>query len=106
MEWSALVSDIAGSTAVVIANADDGSRLDYVFDSEIGFFQSFSWIDASGASNLRMMLSDSGSGHTGDVYFVRGGTSSAKHGKTRAMTLSLGIPFSSTTILVTATGMR
>ena len=48
MEWSALVSDIAGSTAVVIANADDGSRLDYVFDSEIGFFQSFTWKDASG----------------------------------------------------------
>ena len=73
MEWSAFVSDVAGSTAVVIANSDDGSRLDYVFDSEIGFFQSFTWKDASGTSNLRMMLSDSGSGHTGDVYFVRGG---------------------------------
>ena len=106
MEWSAFVSDVAGSTAVVIANSDDGSRLDYVFDSEIGFFQSFTWKDASGTSNLRMMLSDSGSGHTGDVYFVRGGTSSAKHGKTRAMTLSLGTLSSSATILVMGNGMR
>ena len=73
MEWSAFVSDVSGSVAVVIANSEDGSRLDYVFDSEIGFFQSFTWKDSAGVSNLRMMLSDSGSDHTGDVYFVRGG---------------------------------
>ena len=73
MEWSAFVSDVAGSTAIVIANSDDGSRLDYVFDNEVGFFQSFTWKDASGTSNLRMMLSDSGSGHTGDVYSLEGG---------------------------------
>lgn len=73
MEWDAFVSDISGSTAVIIATSSDGSRLDYVFDNEAGFFHSFTWKDPMGVTNLRMMLSDSGSGHTGDVYFVRGG---------------------------------
>ena len=73
MEWDAFVSDISGSTAVIIATSSDGSRLDYVFDNEAGFFYSFTWKDPMGVTNLRMMLSDSGSGHTGDVYFVRGG---------------------------------
>jgi len=73
MEWDAFVSDISGSTAVIIATSSDGSRLDYVFDNEAGFFHSFTWKDQMGVTNLRMMLSDSGSGHTGDVYFVRGG---------------------------------
>tara|TARA_B100001123_G_scaffold273960_1_gene304892 strand:+ start:4222 stop:5181 length:960 start_codon:yes stop_codon:yes gene_type:complete len=72
-EWSALVSDVAGSTAVIVATSSDGSRLDYVFNGEIGFFSSFIWKDHSGMDNLRMMLSDSGVYHSGDVYFVRGG---------------------------------
>ncbi|HJM24765.1 MAG TPA: hypothetical protein QF821_03870 [Candidatus Thalassarchaeaceae archaeon] len=73
MEWDAFVSDVSGSTAVIIASSSDGSRLDYVFDNEVGFFYSFTWKDPLGVTNLRMMLSDSGSGHTGDVHFVRGG---------------------------------
>ena len=72
-EWNAFVSDISGSSAVIIATSSDGSRLDYVFDREAGFFYSFTWKDEMGETNLRMMLSDSGSGHSGDVYFVRGG---------------------------------
>ena len=73
MEWDAFVSDVSGSMAVIIATSSNGSRLDYVFDNEAGFFYSFTWKDPMGVTNLRMMLSDSGSGHTGDVYFVRGG---------------------------------
>tara|TARA_B110000014_G_scaffold86325_1_gene59254 strand:- start:997 stop:1956 length:960 start_codon:yes stop_codon:yes gene_type:complete len=72
-EWDAFVSDISGSTAVIIASSSDGSRLDYVFDSEVGFFYSFTWKDELGGTKLRMMLSDRGTGHSGDVYFVRGG---------------------------------
>ena len=72
-EWDAFVSDISGSTAVIIATSSDGSRLDYVFDSEVGFFYSFTWKDELGGTKLRMMLSDRGTGHSGDVYFVRGG---------------------------------
>ena len=73
MEWNGFVSDISGSSAVIIATSSDGARLDYVFDREAGFFYSFTWKDEMGVTNLRMMLSDSGSGHSGDVYFVRGG---------------------------------
>ena len=56
-----------------MATSSDGSRLDYVFNSESGFFSSFIWKDNTGLELLRMMLSDSGTGHSGDVYFVRGG---------------------------------
>ena len=73
IEWEALVSMVSGNTAVIVATSSDGSRLDYVYDSEIGFFSSFIWKDQAGTDNLRMMLSDNGEGHTGDVYFVRGG---------------------------------
>jgi hypothetical protein len=44
-----------------------------VYDSGVGFFSSFIWTDASGTEQLRMMVANQGSGHTGDVYFVRGG---------------------------------
>ena len=72
-EWSAFVSGVSGSTAVIVATSSDGSRLDYVFNGEVGFFSSFIWKDQAGTDNLRMMLADTGVGHTGDVYFVRGG---------------------------------
>ena len=73
VEWEAIVSDLNGGIVTVFATSNDGSRLDYVFDSEAGFFSTFIWKDQSGIDNLRMMLSDRGEGHTGDVYFVRGG---------------------------------
>lgn len=73
IEWSAFVSDVSGSSAAIIANSADGSRIDYVFDSDVGFFQEFTWKDPAGVSNLRMRLSDSGSGHVGEAHFVRGG---------------------------------
>ncbi len=62
MEWDAFVSDVSGSMAVIIATSSDGSRLDYVFDNEAGFYYSFTWKDPMGVTNLRMMLSESGSG--------------------------------------------
>ena len=73
VEWSATVTGISGSSAIIVASSTDGSRLDYVYDSDVGFFSSFIWKDSSGAEQLRMMLSDRGDGHSGDVYFVRGG---------------------------------
>ncbi|MBF92196.1 MAG: hypothetical protein CMB78_00235 [Euryarchaeota archaeon] len=73
IEWQATVSDISGETAIIMASSSDGSRLDYVFNHERGFFSSFIWKDGTGLEQLRMMLSDSGTGHSGDVYFVRGG---------------------------------
>ena len=64
---------MSGSSSIIAATSVDDSRLDYVFDSEVGFFSSFIWKDSTGTEQLRMMLSDRGQGHTGDVYFVRGG---------------------------------
>ena len=72
-EWAASVTGVTGSTAIIAGAASDGSRIDYVYDSGVGFFSSFIWTDASGTVQLRMMMADQGSGHTGDVYFVRGG---------------------------------
>jgi hypothetical protein len=67
------VTGVTGSTAIIAGAASDGSRIDYVYDSGVGFFSSFIWTDTSGTEQLRMMVADQGSGHTGDVYFVRGG---------------------------------
>jgi len=72
-EWTASVTGVSGDSATIAASALDGSRLDYVYDGDVGFFSSFIWKDQTGAERLRMMLSDQGKGHTGDVYFVRGG---------------------------------
>ncbi len=72
-EWTASVTGVTGGTAIVAGAASDGSRLDYVYDSGFGYFSSFIWTDASGTEQLRMMVADQGSGHIGDVYFVRGG---------------------------------
>jgi hypothetical protein len=72
-EWAASVTGVTGSTAIIAGAASDGSRIDYVYDSGVGFFSSFIWTDPSGTEQLRMMVADQGSGHTGDVYFVRGG---------------------------------
>ena len=73
IEWSASVWGISGNSVTIGANADDGSHLEYVYDGDVGFFSTFVWTDASGVQQMRMMLADSGGGHSGDVYFVRGG---------------------------------
>jgi len=73
IEWSASVWSISGNSVTIGANADDGSHLEYVYNGDVDFFSTFVWTDASGVQQMRMMLADSGEGHSGDVYFVRGG---------------------------------
>nr|MCS5529416.1 hypothetical protein [Candidatus Poseidoniales archaeon] len=73
VEWSADVRGISGNYVTMGASSGDGSKLDYVYDSDVGFLSSFIWTDATGVEQMRMMLANSGDGHTGDVYFVRGG---------------------------------
>ncbi len=72
-DWTANVLDTTGNLAVISAQAADGARLDYIYDSEVGFFASFIWTDADGIVQLRMQLAAGGEDHTGTVYFVRGG---------------------------------
>ena len=42
-EWAASVTGVTGSTAIIAGAASDGSRIDYVYDSGVGFFSSFIW---------------------------------------------------------------
>ena len=60
------------------AHAADGARLDYTFNTDVGFFSSFIWTDSEGIEQLRMMLAtnghtEDGEGHDGEVFFIRGG---------------------------------
>jgi len=72
-DWNAVVSSVDSSIASIRATANDGSSIDYIFDGNIAFFSSFIWTDAEGVVQLKMKNADNGVGHTGDVYFVRGG---------------------------------
>ncbi|HJM18415.1 MAG TPA: hypothetical protein QF703_02670 [Candidatus Thalassarchaeaceae archaeon] len=71
-EWAASVTSV-GDEAIITASNLDGSRLDYVYDNDVRLFSTFIWTDSNGSEQLRMMLSDHGIGHTGEVHFVRGG---------------------------------
>ena len=73
IEWQASVIDLSGDYVTMSADSDEGGRIDYVFDRSANFFSSFIWKDSAGIEQMRMMLADNGEGHTGDVYFVRGG---------------------------------
>ena len=72
-DWNAVVSSIDSSMASIRATANDGSTIDYIFDGNLAFFSSFIWTDSEGVVQLKMKNADQGIGHTGDVYFVRGG---------------------------------
>lgn len=72
-DWTANVLDTTSNLAVISAQAADGARLDYTYDSEVGYFASFIWTDSDGIVQLRMQLAAGGEEHTGTVYFVRGG---------------------------------
>ena len=73
IDWTANIISISGGVAAISAISPEGSTLDYVYDSNSRFFKSFIWTDSSGVVQLRMMLADEGTSHSGDVYFVRGG---------------------------------
>ncbi|MBT3641272.1 MAG: hypothetical protein HOJ64_03885 [Euryarchaeota archaeon] len=73
IEWSAIVISLDSNLAVIHASSNDGSKLVYTFDSNIKFFSTFIWTDSNNVENLKMMHVDSGTEHSGDVYFVRGG---------------------------------
>ena len=77
-DWTANVLDKTRDFAIISAQATDGSRLDYTYDTEIGFFSSFTWTDADGVEQLRMQFASGGEGHTGEVFFIRGGDLYAK----------------------------
>ncbi len=77
-DWTTIALDVGSKHATMSAQAADGARLDYTFNTDIGFFSSFIWTDAEGIEQLRMMLAtnghtEDGEGHNGEVFFIRGG---------------------------------
>ena len=58
--------------AYVTASGSDGSVLTYAYDESVGFITSFVRKDSDGLELLRITLAQSGTGHTGEVHFMRG----------------------------------
>ena len=79
VEWDAYVLEVhihndgvtSYRTAVIVASAADGSTLSYIFDEDAGFLRSLIWTDADGVEQLNMQLATFGTGHEGEVWFIR-----------------------------------
>ncbi len=80
-EWTAEVIEVhlenngvtRNRIAVITASADDGSVLAYIFDESAGFLRTLIWTDPSGVEQLNIQLATFGSGHEGEVWFIRAG---------------------------------
>jgi len=71
VDWEAS-STLEGGMAYVTASGSDGSVLTYAYDESVGFITSFVRKDSDGLELLRITLAQSGTGHTGEVHFMRG----------------------------------
>lgn len=71
VDWEAS-STLEGEMAYVTASGSDGGVLTYAYDESIGFITSFVRKDSDGLELLRITLAQSGTGHTGEVHFMRG----------------------------------
>lgn len=69
--WSAETISVYGGRVRVSAMSADAHELNYVFDTQLGFLESFIWIDNEGSERLRMMLNQAGSGYEGESWFIR-----------------------------------
>ena len=72
-QFNAIVTNIEGNIANIIATSSDGARIDYSFDKEAGWLSNFTFIDSNGETILAMKLANYGKGFTGNSYFCRGG---------------------------------
>jgi hypothetical protein len=57
--------------SVITGQAADGSTIAYIFDESAGFLRSLIWKDSSGVTQLEMQLAIFGTGHEGEVWFIR-----------------------------------
>ena len=71
VDWEAS-STLEGGMAYVTASGSDGGVLTYAYDESVGFITSFVRKDSDGLELLRITLAQSGTGHTGEVHFMRG----------------------------------
>ena len=71
VDWEAS-STLERGMAYVTASGSDGGVLTYAYDESVGFITSFVRKDSDGLELLRITLAQSGTGHTGEVHFMRG----------------------------------
>tara|TARA_B110000116_G_scaffold172962_1_gene149570 strand:+ start:1443 stop:2423 length:981 start_codon:yes stop_codon:yes gene_type:complete len=72
-EFNAIVNDVKGNVAHIIASSPDGARIDYTYDREARWLSNFTFVDSNGEYILEMKLANYGKGFTGNSYFCRGG---------------------------------
>tara|TARA_X000001036_G_C20567774_1_gene761333 strand:- start:72 stop:1007 length:936 start_codon:yes stop_codon:yes gene_type:complete len=69
--WSAKTTGSVNGMPIVEATSDSGHSLEYHFNGDFGFIDYFEWTDADGEMQFRMSLTDTGSDHSGQVWFIR-----------------------------------
>ena len=71
--FSATVVDIQAERADIVATSSDGARIEYNFDVDVKWINSFVFTESTGENMLEMQLAKHGNDYTGNSYFCRGG---------------------------------
>ena len=71
--FAATVVDIQTDRAEIVATNSDGARIEYNFDVETEWINSFVFTESTGETVLEMQLAKHGNDYTGNSYFCRGG---------------------------------
>ena len=71
--FTATVVDIQADRADIVATHSDGVRIDYNFDVDTKWINSFVFTESNGETILEMQLAKHGNDYTGNSYFCRGG---------------------------------
>lgn len=71
--FAATVVDIQTDRADIVATNSDGARIEYNFDVNAKWINSFVFIESNGETILQMQLAKHGNDYTGNSYFCRGG---------------------------------
>lgn len=71
--FAATVVDIQADRADIVATHSDGVRIEYNFDVDTKWINSFVFTESNGETILEMQLAKHGNDYTGNSYFCRGG---------------------------------
>jgi len=71
--FAATVIDIQADRADIVATNSDGARIEYNFDVNTKWINSFVFTESNGETILEMQLAKHGNDYTGNSYFCRGG---------------------------------
>ena len=71
--FAATVVDIQADRADIVATNSDGARIDYNFDVNAKWINSFVFTESTGETILEMQLAKHEDDYTGNSYFCRGG---------------------------------